>query len=124
MKNDADSFWFRVDSLWKQTGETKQEFCKRTNGEINFYTWSNKKSQHKMPNLELAGAFAKYLNVSIDYLYNGETLADPVLKAIDSNSAVKEIARKLTMCDESNLAIVNAMVNSWVPVESRSKGLA
>ena len=77
-----------------------------------------------MPSVESLATMASALHVPMDYLVTGKQISDPVLKSIDNNPAVKEIAHKLTMCDESKLVIVNAMLDSWVPDETRSKGLA
>ncbi len=99
------SFWFLCGRFIKNSNRREWDFKYIKRSGFQFHTISA-------------------LHVSLDYLVTGEEIGDPVLKSIDSNPLVKEIAHKLTMCDEGNIQIVNAMVDSWVPVENRSKGTA
>jgi len=122
MKNDAMLLWSRVDQLARQQQITLKKLCE-DNGLV-YGTIMQNKARKIFPSLLLAKGLASALHVSLDYLVTGEQITDPVLKSIDNNPAVKEIAHKLTMCDESKLVIVNAMLDSWVPDEARSKGLA
>ena len=114
--------WSIVDQLVRQQQITLKKLCEENN--LVYGTIMQNKARKIFPSLSLAYGLASALHVSLDYLVTGEQIADPVLKAIDDNPLVKDIARKLTMCDEGNLEIVNAMVDSWVPVEDRSKGTA
>ncbi len=122
MKNDAMLLWSRVDQLARQQQITLKKLCEEN--DLVYGTIMQNKARKIFPSLLLTKGLASALHVSLDYLVTGEEIGDPVLKSIDSNPLVKEIARKLTMCDEGNLQIVNAMVDSWVPVEDRSKSLA
>lgn len=113
MKIDANIFWERVEELWKKTGVTKQEFCNSTKGKINYYTWSNKKSQGKVPNLELASAFAEALEVSLDYLVSGKETTDSFTRMLKSNPTIKHITQRLTKCDAEQLHCVNSLLDTW-----------
>ncbi|WP_422477257.1 hypothetical protein [Pleomorphochaeta sp. DL1XJH-081] len=126
MKIDAISFWQRVEEEWSKTGLSKTEFCAQTNGEINFGTWSNKKSLGKIPNLELASAFAEALGVSLDYLISGKETTDPLTTLLQSNPTIKHIAFRLTKCDTQQLHCVNSLLDTWridrMPGEGMSPG--
>ena len=127
MKDDVNLFWERVDKLWRELGITRQEFCNSTNGKINFYTWSNKKSQGKAPNLELASAFAKALNTSIDYLVTGQEYQDELFAKLQNDKELKETCSRISLCSEEHLSIINTMLASWgyiVSDENQTKGLA
>jgi hypothetical protein len=127
MKIDANDFWGRVEELWKKTGVTKQVFCNSTNGKINFYTWSNKKSQSKIPNLELASAFAEALGVSLDFLVTGKEYEHPLQKKFHDDEFLIDICTRISKCSREHLKIIDTMIDSWgysVPEVVQSKGLA
>jgi len=113
MKNDASLFWERFDKIMKNSFSDLGDFCEFA--EMSYNTVISQRTRKSMPKIEQLMIMASALHVSLNYLVTGQQIADPVLKSIDNNPAVKEIAHKLTMCDESKLAIVSAMLDSWVP---------
>ncbi|MGE0075908.1 MAG: hypothetical protein AB7S52_11825 [Sphaerochaetaceae bacterium] len=113
MKIDATSFWQRVEEEWSKTGLSKTEFCSQTNGKINFGTWSNKKSLGKVPNLELASAFAEALSVSLDFLISGKETSDPLTLLLKSNPTIKQITLRLAKCDTQQLHCLNSLLDTW-----------
>jgi len=113
MKIDAELFWKRVEAQWERTGLSKVEFCAQTGGKINYGTWANKKSQGKVPNLELASDFAEALHVSLDFLVSGEDHLDPVYKKLDQNPRLKRLASSMTKCQDLHLSIIETLFFSW-----------
>lgn len=77
MERDAEetlaiNFWSRVDNVQKQMGITLQELCRKAR--INYGTVMNKRSQSKLPNLEVAYAIATTLSRSLDWLLTGNEI--------------------------------------------------
>ncbi len=68
----AINFWSRVDNVQKQLGITLQELCRKAH--VNYGTVMNKRSQCKLPNLEVAYAIAYTLKRSLDWLLTGNEI--------------------------------------------------
>lgn len=68
----AMNYWGRVDNSQKQLGITLQELCRKAH--VNYGTVMNKRSQGKLPNLEVAYALSFVLQRSLDWLLTGNEI--------------------------------------------------
>ena len=125
MKNDASSFWVRVDSLLRQRNINIGEMCLRTN--ISYNTLITQRTRKSIPKIEQLCDMAKALNTSLDYLVTGQEYQDELFAELQKDKELKDTCSKISLCSNEHLSIINTMLASWgyiVSEETLNKGLA
>lgn len=116
MENDkvAMNFWGRVEIAQLEAGiPTLKQLCE--NAGILYQSMANKRSLGKLPNLETAVAIARQVGKPVEWLLLGDSEVEiesrkDVLKAIDSNERLYDVARNLVKASQSQLFAVEVLL--------------
>jgi len=103
----AMNFWGRVDNTQKQFGITLQELCRKA--KVNYGTVMNKRSQGKLPNLEVAYAISFVLEKSLDWLLTGKETEVKKGYVCDDESLL-QIIYKLSAANKRQLDAINLIL--------------
>lgn len=115
---DGYELWKRVDALRKNI--SLSQICKETG--LNYSRVKENRSDNRLPNLEDAYMFARYLGCSMEYLLSGkDNSASPEADFVMSNESARLLIRRIM--DDPRLldALAAVAALAVTPGESKEK---
>lgn len=116
-EESARSFWVRVDESLNTIPLQLKDIADATG--LSYQSLTGWRHKNRMPDLEAAVVIADCLQVSLDYLATGKTVAI----AVPENTRLYTINKKLRTADETTLQLVERVLQIEAPVSMEKRGL-
>lgn len=111
MKIDGENFWNRFDAILSERGINLRVFSLVSG--VPYDTMVTQRTRRSVPKLGQLIDMAKALDSTMEYMIMGTAVEDPLFTLLRENRKLKTIATRLTYCDQSQLATINMIIDSW-----------